>query len=101
MSIIIAYRGSDSPADIEASGVLWVDGQPLAALGVPFVTPKGEKPIAQMADLQKRLYPGDQWHPQFDAALDYAKRIRDHDRKRVVSGKSWAVRDDIGGSSTL
>lgn len=76
-TIIIAYRGSDSPADIEASGALWVDGQPLAALGVPFVTPKGEKPIAQMAELQKRLYPGDQWHPQFDDALDYARRIRD------------------------
>src|SRR3546814_12377021 len=30
-----------------------------------------------MAELQKRLYPGDQWHPQFDDALDYARRIRD------------------------
>src|SRR3546814_13847013 len=52
--IVIAYRGSDGPEDIEASGTLWVDGQPLAALGVPLVTPKGEQPIAQMAELQKR-----------------------------------------------
>src|SRR3546814_17459512 len=97
MSIIIAYRGSDSPADIEASGVLWVDGQPLAALGVPFVTPKGEKPIAQMAELQKRLYPGDQWHPQFDDALDYARRIRD--KYEPLRYTFEAVGHGLGGSS--
>src|SRR3546814_4662470 len=95
-SDLIAYRGSDGPEDIEASGTLWVDGQPLAALGVPLVTPKGEKPIAQMAELQKRLYPGDQWHPQFDDALDYARRIRD---KYEPLGYTFeAVGHGLGGS---
>src|SRR3546814_2917804 len=49
-----------------------------------------------MAELQKRLYPGDQWHPQFDDALDYARRIRD---KYEPLGYTFeAVGHGLGGS---
>src|SRR3546814_16484485 len=42
MSIITAYRGSHRPADTEARGLPWVDGQPPATLGAPLVPRKGE-----------------------------------------------------------
>src|SRR3546814_11075765 len=62
---------------------------------VPYTT-LIRSPIAQMAELQKRLYPGDQWHPQFDDALDYARRIRD---KYEPLGYTFeAVGHGLGGS---
>lgn len=80
-TVVIAYRGADQGIDtIGPVKELLVDGELMSLPGLPF-SPKGDGPKEQVADAQQWIYEKalgqDQWHPQFDAALDYAKSVRD------------------------
>jgi len=77
--ILIVYRSADDVHDLNASKALMADGELIALSGFP-VTPRGDTPKQQMADLQTKVFTtinGDVFQPQFAQSLDYAKRIRD------------------------
>ncbi len=99
--IVIVFRGSDDLAtlqgpDIKADAALMADGELLAIAGRP--SPKTEHTRDQMAAVQKAIYgmQGDQWHPQFTDALDYANRLRE---KYEPAGYTFeVVGHSLGGS---
>jgi len=95
--VIIAYRGQDDARDEGARKALNIDGDILGQLGLP--GPKANTPKRQLADVQSagaRLVGIDAWDRQFDAALDYAKHVRDLYASRGYSIE--VVGHDIGGS---
>ena len=93
--IVLAFRGSDEKEDWLGPNVqLALDGDLLGAAGLP--GPQIDRTRKQMAEVQRAIAgavtPGMQdWHPQFEEALNYALKIhREYgaDHRIEVTGHS-------------